>query len=83
MEIKATLIATAANVAACRAVQSAADFSCPLSANGAPPATHYASSGFISEAAVAVLDGLCAITTGEHDPHGVIAAAGLVITDNA
>lgn len=82
MDIKATFIATAANVAACRAAQSDAAFRCPLSANGTPPATHYASSGFVPESAIAALDGLCAITTGDHDPHQVFAAAGLSITDN-
>lgn len=74
-----TLIATAEQVEAARAAQSDATFPCKLSASGEMPATHYAASGFISESAVAALEGLCAITTGEHDPHVVIAAAGLQI----
>lgn len=79
MDIRATLIATAAQVAAARAAQSEAAFACKLSASGSLPATHYASAGAVSEAALASLDGLCAITTGAHDPHAVIAAAGLII----
>lgn len=76
-----TVIVTSANVDTARAAQSGATFPCKLSATGLLPATHYASSGFISEAAVAALDGLCAITTGDHDPHGVIAAAGLILIE--
>lgn len=79
MDIRATLIATAAQVAAARAAQSEAPFTCKLSASGSLPATHYVSAGALSEAALASLSGLCAITTGEQSPHAVIAAAGLVI----
>lgn len=82
MDVRVTLIATAANVAAARlAAEGTATFLCRLSPTGSLPATHYVSSGFISEAAIAALAGLCAITTGPHDPHAVIAAAGLQIAN--
>lgn len=50
----ATLIVTSANVNAARALASGLSsggsgmFSAPLSASGAPPATHYCSTGFIA-----------------------------------
>lgn len=79
MEIFATLIATAANVKACRSAQTGAGFYGRYSTTGAAPATHYVSSGRLSQADIDALAGLCVITTGDHDPHAVIAAAGLQI----
>lgn len=79
MEIKATFICTAAKVAACRAAQTGAAFSCALwpIGNATGPATHYASSGHLPEADADALVGLCDITTGQHTFLDVIAAAGL------
>lgn len=52
MEI-VTLIASANNVEAARAAAiGEADFACALSESGKPPATHYMSSGVLSNASV-------------------------------
>lgn len=77
MDIKATLITSSANVEAARATTEHAAFSCALSASGEAPATHYVASGIVPAEAMTALAELCAVTTGEHDPHAVIAAAGL------
>jgi hypothetical protein len=79
MDVFATVIATAATVEACRAAQSGTGFICLLSATGAEPPTHYAGSGFMPQSDVDALSGLCSVTQGQHDPHAVIAAAGLSI----
>lgn len=81
MDIFATMVATSGNVAACRAAQTAAGFVCPLSSSGTAPATHYAASGFVPQAAVDALAGLCDVTAtpAPHDPIAVFAAAGLQI----
>lgn len=82
MDVRVMLIATAAQVEDARAAAvGAAAFLCKLSPTGNLPATHYASSGYIPEEAVAALAGKCTITTGPHDPHAVIAAAGLQIAN--
>ena len=62
MEI-VTLIASANNVEATRAAAvGEADFGCQLSASGKPPATHYMSSGALSNASVIdALDGIADI----------------------
>lgn len=63
MDAKATMICPAAKVEQARAVQSSARFPCPMSATRNPPATHYLSSGFMPESDLALLEGLCIITT--------------------
>jgi hypothetical protein len=62
MEI-VTLITAAADVEAARAAAiGEADFGCQLSASGKPPATHYMSSGILSNAdTIDALDGLADI----------------------
>lgn len=62
MEI-VTLIASANNVEAARAAAiGEADFGCQLSASGKPPATHYMSSGILSNAnTIDALDNLADI----------------------
>lgn len=72
----ATLICTAANVAAARAAQAEAGFTLPLSGTGTAPATHYASHGKVSAGTLTALSGLCDVTTGTA-PAAVLSAANL------
>jgi len=84
MEI-VTLIASANNVEAARAAAiGEADFGCQLSASGKPPATHYMSSGVLSNASVIdALDGIADIYWLDADDALIEAGLQVVRDENA
>jgi len=84
MEI-VTLIASANTVEAARAAAiGEADFGCQLSASGKPPATHYMSSGVLSNASVIdALDGIADIYWLDADDALIEAGLQVVRDENA
>ena len=82
----ATLIVTAENVERARATAAqftggAGMFTTALSANGAEPATHYISSGYMPEEIVQALSGMCSISTKPGEE--AMADAGLMMVASA
>jgi len=81
-DIYATFICPAASVEAARAAAAAIEggagmLECELFTTGEATATHYVSSGWVRPAIHDALVPFCTITTGYHDVHDAIAAAGL------
>ena len=82
----ATLIVTAENVERARTTAAqftggAGMFTTALSANGAGPATHYISSGYMPEEIVQALSGMCSISSKTSEE--AMADAGLVVVASA